>query len=136
MVFMTSFTRNIQEALKKDEMTVNSVWHIFLLKPENIFFISGFLWICEVLSTANRCDKIPVWSAAHMKSSRYFSFLEVIPGKKKHYGSGIKYFRSRRRGTVPILILLSLKKKKKKFGNFSWKQSCAGKFRKAVELVQ
>lgn len=51
----------------------NSVWHIFLLKPENIFFISGFLWICEVLSTANRCDKIPVWSTAHTKFSRYFS---------------------------------------------------------------
>lgn len=92
----------------------NSVWYIFLLKAENIFFISGFLWICEVPSSANKCDKIPLWSTLHTKSSRYFSFLKIIP-VKQIYGYGRKYYRSKRRRKVHAQVLFSLKK----LGNFS-----------------
>lgn len=89
----------------------NVTWYIFLFKAVNIFFISGFLWICEVPSSANRCDKIPVWSTAHTKASRHFFFLKVVPVKQV-YSYGRKYFKSRKRATVHSQVIFSLKTNK------------------------
>lgn len=90
----------------------NSICYIFLFKAENIFFISGFLWICEVPSSANRCDKIPVWSKSHTKSSRHFSFLKIIP-VQQIYGYGRKSFRSKKKSISACTVLIFLENKKR-----------------------
>lgn len=130
LIFSDGFNDIIYQKYSRGTKTqrndCNSVWYTFLLKAESIFFISGFLWICEVPSSANRCDKIPVWSTAHTKSSRHFSFLKIIPVKKT-YGYGRKSFRSKKGATVHAQVIFSLKPKKN-MGCYCYKKTLVAFF--------
>lgn len=79
-----TYEKLIQEALKPENITVKVYGTYFFLKQKILSF-SGFLWIREVPSLANRCDKIPVCSPVYTKPSRHFYFLKIIcMGKNMH----------------------------------------------------